>query len=149
MTAPAFVNSALATKELIDRVEERIVELGGARQAVGETLPEFPVRHLFTPGLYCREITMPAGSVLTSRIHKTEHPFIVSKGHCWVFTENGWVEIRAPHFGITKAGTRRVLAIMSETVWTTCHVTDLTDPAEIDREILEDYENPLLAKESA
>ena len=88
---------------------------------------------------------MPAGTILTSKIHRTEHPYIVSKGHCQVFIEGtGFVSIRAPHLGITKPGTRRLLVIHEETVWTTFHVTAQTDAAAAEREIIVDYENPLL-----
>ena len=39
-----------------------------------------PLVHRFTPGMYIREIFMPAGTMLTSMIHKTEHPYVVSQG---------------------------------------------------------------------
>jgi hypothetical protein len=32
-----------------------------------------PVRHYFAPGLYAREMTIPAGVTLTGAVHKTEH----------------------------------------------------------------------------
>jgi hypothetical protein len=35
---------------------------------------ELPIVHRFTPGLYIREIFMPAGALVTSKIHKTEYP---------------------------------------------------------------------------
>jgi len=140
-TAPAEVMA------LMDRVEARILEIGGAVQGRGKILPDFPVVHHFTPGLYCREIHMPAGGVLTSKIHKTEHPFVVSKGHCIVYlNRDEWEDIRAPHFGVTKPGTRRLLFILEDTVWTTFHPTDLTDLLEIEDALIEPHENPLLAE---
>jgi hypothetical protein len=81
-----------------------------------------PLRHSWTPGLYIREIFMPAGSLITSKIHKTEHPFVVSMGRCLVWIDGtGWVLIEAPHSGVTKPGTRRVLLVLDDTVWTTFH----------------------------
>ena len=81
-----------------------------------------PLEHIFTPGLYTRQIFMPAGSVVISRIHKTTHPFIVSKGRALVWSEEqGCVEIVAPHVGVTKPGTQRVLILLEDTVWTTIH----------------------------
>ena len=75
---------------------------------------------------------LPAGTIVVSKIHKTEHPYIVSKGHVAVWIEGqGVVQIRAPHCGITKPGTRRVLYIREDCVWTTFHVTELTDPEAI------------------
>lgn len=97
---------------------------------------EMPLRHVFTPGLYTREITMPAGTLLTSRIHLFEHPFVISKGAVSVWSdEHGWERFQAPYLGITKPGTRRVLYIHEETVWTTFHVTNETDPDKIGLQI--------------
>ena len=49
--------------------------------------------------------------------------------------------------GITEAGTRRMLATHEDTIWTTCHVTDLTDPDEIIDSITSRDFNPHIAKE--
>ena len=109
---------------------------------------DLPVTHRFTPGLYIREILMPASvypveTVVTSRIHLTEHPFVVSKGKLKVWQEeSGWVQIEAPYTGITKAGTRRLLIIQEDTIWTTFHVTEETDPDVILSQItLEHFEH--------
>ena len=89
--------------------------------------------HRFTPGLYIREWQCPAGTMVTTRIHLTEHPFIISKGRGKVWTDNGGCEpYEAPYCGITKPGTRRILFCETETIWTTFHVTNLTDPEEIE-----------------
>lgn len=86
-----------------------------------------PVTHTFTPGLYIRKIFMPKGSMITSLIHKTEHPYFVLSGKVEVFTESdGIVMIEAPYSGITKPDTRRVLRIIEDTVWVTVHQTDIS-----------------------
>ena len=93
---------------------------------------DMPLRHVFTPGLYARQIFMPAGSLVISRIHKYEHPFVVSQGRVLVWHLNGSVlDIMAPYMGITKPGAQRVLYILQDTIWTTFHVTNLTDPDQI------------------
>lgn len=98
---------------------------------------EMPVEHLFTPGLYCRQIFMPARTLLTSKIHRTEHPFVISKGVVSVW-DKGRVEIlRAPHHGVTYPGTRRILYIHEDTIWTTFHPTSETDPQKIEDVIIE------------
>lgn len=90
---------------------------------------QMPLRHLFTPGLYIREILMRKGTFITTRIHLTEHPFVISAGVVSVWDdENGWVTLRAPHTGITKAGTRRMLYIHEDTIWSTFHATEEKDP---------------------
>ena len=81
--------------------------------------------HRFTDGMYIREIFMPAGSLITSKVHKTEHPYIVSYGKVAVSIDgDDWNEITAPYTGITKPGTRRVLYILEDCIWTTFHRVD-------------------------
>lgn len=123
----------------MEEIEARLLALGGEVQpSIADTLDEFPVINNFTPGLYSRTIFMPAGSVVVSRIHKTEHQFVVSQGDCLVYSPNtGPVRIRAPHMGITKPGTHRVLVMLADTIWTTFHATDLTDLKELDEALLE------------
>jgi hypothetical protein len=91
-----------------------------------------PLTHTFTPGLYTRTILMPAGTKLTSRIHLYEHPFVISQGIVRVRDgDSDWVTLTAPHIGVTKPGARRILDVIEDTVWSTFHVTDETDPEKI------------------
>lgn len=92
--------------------------------AMLETFPavELPLVHRFTPGLYIREIFMPTGTLCTSKIHRTEHPYVVTRGKVSVFIDRVGVEhIEGPHVGITKAGTRRLLYIHEDCTWLTFH----------------------------
>jgi hypothetical protein len=96
------------------------------------TVIEMPLVHRFTPGMYIREIHMPKGALVVSRIHRTEHPYVISKGRVVVWVENvGMVRLQAPYTGITQPGTRRVLYILEDCIWTTFHATDKTNPDEI------------------
>ena len=142
---------APAEPGLLDEVERRLMLMGAKRQEnLGAALSEFPVEHVFTPGLYSRIITMPAGSWLTTRIHKTEHPFVVARGRCTVYVDGKeTVVLEAPHMGITMPGTRRLIEIHEETVWITFHPTTETDLMKIDEELLVQYENPLLESAKA
>ena len=115
-----------------------------------------PLTHKFVPGMYIREIFMPAGAVVTSLIHKTTHPFFILKGKVSVFSENDGTQLlEAPYSGITTPGTRRVLNIHEDTIWITCHAIDIkpTDNSdesvqaavnEITEEIIEKHENLFL-----
>lgn len=111
----------------VDELEEKMKDLAPQ---------EMPLRHVFTPGLYTREIFIPAGTLATTRIHLQEHPFVLLKGDVSVWTaEDGWVRFKAPFHGVTFAGTRRVLYTHEDTVWLTFHPTDKTDPDDVAREI--------------
>lgn len=120
----------------IDQLEGKLAEL---------PQHDFKVIHRFTPGLYIREIHMEAGCLLTSKIHKTEHPFVISKGKVSVWTNEGDEEIlEAPHTGITQPGTRRVLLVHEFCVWVTFHPTKLKDVDKIEKKIIQKHINPLL-----
>jgi hypothetical protein len=106
---------------------------------------ECPLIHRFTPGLYIREIFMPKDTILTSLLHLTTHPFFVLQGDVSVYYHGVPAQrYKAPYTGITEAGTRRMLYTHEDTIWTTCHVTDLTDPDEIIESITSRDFNPLV-----
>lgn len=112
----------------VDVLEARLRELPQA---------EMPVRHAFTPGFYVRQIFIPAGTLLTSKIHRTRHPFVITRGDISVWTKQAGVQrFSAPHTGITEPGTRRVLFAHAATVWTTFHATELTDLEAIEAELI-------------
>ncbi|MCA8087501.1 hypothetical protein [Burkholderia cenocepacia] len=111
-----------------------------------EKLPqaECPVRHIFAPGIYAREMTIPAGVVLTGAVHRTEHLNIVSKGRITVSTDDGMKEVRAPFAFVSKPGTKRVGYAHEETVWTTIHATTTTDLDQLVEELTESTAQQLL-----
>ena len=118
------------------------------RELAWEPIAPPPVVHTFTPGLYARTIFLKAGTLCTSKIHKTEHQYIVSRGSCRVWIPGiGWEMIKAPYHGITKVGTRRALHILEDTIWTTFHPTMSTDLDEIENEIIEPHSIPIKPEE--
>ena len=96
----------------------------------------FPLKHTFVDGAYVREITMPKGALIISKIHKITHPYFILKGDVSVLTEEGIFRLKAPYSGVTKAGTKRVLYIHEDTVWTTIHVTKHRDLKKIENQII-------------
>lgn len=108
---------------------------------------ECPLVHYFTPGLYTREMHIPKGCVVSSLLHLTTHPFFIVKGDVSVWYHDCPLQrYVAPYTGITQAGTRRLLMTHEDTIWVTCHVTELTDPDKILEEITSNDFNPLVDK---
>lgn len=117
-------------------------------QAMIAQLPhvDAPLTHTFTPGLYCREIFLPMGTLITSKIHKTEHPFVILSGKVAVWSEeDGESVITAPHFGVTKPGTRRVVLSLEDTRWVTFHAVEETDLEKIEDMLIEPHNEHLHA----
>ena len=97
-----------------------------------------PLKHTFTKGLYIRQMTGPKGMLNVSKLHKTTHPYFILTGDVSILTEKGIIRIQAPHWGITKAGTKRIVYFHQDTIWITCHATEQTDLEKIEDEIIAD-----------
>jgi hypothetical protein len=93
---------------------------------------EIPIRHYFSPGVYAREITIPAGTLLTGRIHKFEQLNILSGGTISVLTHEGMKQVSAPFTIISPPGTKRIAYAHTECTWTTILATEETDPDQIE-----------------
>lgn len=102
-----------------------------------------PVEHFFTDDQYVRKIFMSAGSLITSKIHLTRHPFFVLQGKAAVWDAQKGVHIvRAPYFGITEAGTRRVLLVAEDSIWLTVHAKQPGEctPEDIEQRIIRPHD---------
>lgn len=111
-------------------------------------VPNCPLTHRFTPNLYTRELFIPKGTLATTVLHLTTHPFFIVQGDVSVWYREVPLErYKAPHIGITQAGTRRLIYAHEDTIWVTCHVTNLTDPDEIMESIACMDFNPLVDKD--
>ena len=113
----------------------QIVKLEGALREL-EPVHIEPVHH-YANGLYAREITIPAGTVLTGKVHKTEHLNIISAGRITVWTEQGMRTISAPFTMVSQPGTKRVGYAHEDTVWTTIHATTERDLEKLEAELIE------------
>lgn len=95
---------------------------------------EIPVKHYFSPGIYAREVTVPAGALITGVIHKYPQINILSFGTIRVSIEDEIREISAPHTVVSSAGIKRIAFAVTDVVWTTIVHTFKTDVSEIEKE---------------
>lgn len=126
------VQHRLANRDAVQRLQEEILAHPNAVPA-----SEFPVAHHYAPGMYAREMLIPADSVIVGKIHRHAHVNVISAGRVRVFTEHtGVLEFSAPYTFVSEPGAKRVVYALEDTVWTTIHSTDSTDPAYIEREVI-------------
>lgn len=123
----------------IDALEAAMRERGPCGMA-------WEVFHHFAPGIYAREMRVPAGAVITSRVHKFENLSILSKGRMALYLADGTVrEISAGFHLVAPAGSRRVAAVLEDAVWTCMHNTDERDLEKIEAHFIAatpaDYRN--------
>ena len=97
-----------------------------------------PTKHSFADGQYIREIYNPSGLIIVTKIHNRNHPFFLLQGDMTIITDEGQQRIQAPYYGITKAGTKRIIYTHEECVFVTVHATESMDLAEIEEEVIAD-----------
>jgi hypothetical protein len=89
------------------------------------------VTHHTVNGMYVRELRIPKGSYILSRVHKFPLVNIISRGCVIVIDSNGYNEYTAPMTFISPAGTQRIVIAPEDSVWNTVHKTDETNPDEL------------------
>lgn len=140
-----------AHRDKLQEFEQRLLDSGTAitgRALTGDEDSLNPVRHLFSDGMYVREIFNPAGQLLVTKIHKQHHPFFLLAGEMSILTDEGVTHLQAPHYGITEPGTKRVIYTHTDCVFVTVHRTDSEDLNEIEQEVIaKDFSDPALALE--
>lgn len=108
-----------------------------AEQPAVAGMAQMPVRHQFADHCYIRTVTIPKGLLVVGKIHRHTHLNFISRGDVTFVTEcEGVQRVQGPHTMISPAGTKRALYTHEETVWTTVHVTEETDLAMIEAEVI-------------
>jgi len=119
----------------IKNVEDKMLE--SERVLKGKELEHFnPLKHSFANGMYIREVFNPAGELLVTKIHKYSHPFFLLQEEMTILGEDGEKRIKAPHYGITKAGTKRIIYAHTDCIFVTVHATNEKDLNKIEDEII-------------
>lgn len=107
-----------------ERVEQLQAELDNVAQV------DCPVRHYFAPGMYAREMSIPAGTVVVGAVHKTENLIVVSLGRLRIVTDEGTREIEAGETFTCLAGMKNAVVALEDSRWTNffSNPTNETDP---------------------
>lgn len=105
---------------------------------------EYSHKHYFAPGVYIREIFMPADSIFIGKIHKTEHFNIVQKGKVTIVNDDySTTVLIAPCTFVSKPGVQKVLYIHEDTIWSTIHITDERDMDKLEAQLIEPDDYPV------
>ena len=96
------------------------------------------ILHYQIPGIYMREMWLPAGTLLVGKTHKKEHICVISKGKVKVVSEEFTELINAPYTYVSKRGAKRAMFAFTDVVWTTIHNTQEIDLDKIEKELIQD-----------
>lgn len=119
----------LAEASVIDRVEQAML---------GMPQVEIEPVHSFSDGVYARQITIPAGTLLTGRVHKHRHLCIIASGDIAVFDEqHGVKRVQGPLTFESQPGARRMGYAHTDTVFITIHATRTRNLEQLEAELFE------------
>jgi hypothetical protein len=97
---------------------------------------DVPVQHHFAPGVYMRQMDAAAGTLVVSKMHRTEHMNILLKGSLTVATEDGIQLMTAPCVLKSMPGTKRIGYFHEDSSWITVHPTEETDLEKIEQQVI-------------
>lgn len=100
-----------------------------AMEACMRQMPQVEIepRHTFAQGLYAREILIPAGTLLTGKVHRQDDLQILVYGTIDMVTEEGTRRVSGPLSWRGKAGGKQCGLAHTDCLWITVHQTDETD----------------------
>lgn len=124
------------TNESVARLESYLVDL-----------PQVAIRteHKFAPGVYIRQITIPADTLMTGMACRQEHLSVMVRGRMNVLADGKMQELAGYNDWIAPAGVKRVGYAVEETVWFTVHANpeNITDIERLENELWLDADNLL------
>jgi len=116
MTEESQKDLPVNTEEPPRTLREKVEIIEKALHQVAQV--ECPIRHYFAPGLFAREITIPEGTVIVGAVHSVDNIVVLSKGTLRLVTEDGPIDISAPHTRMCKAGSKNAAIALETAVWT-------------------------------
>jgi len=116
------------TRNQIERLQTEMVKMPQV---------ELQTEHYFVPGMYCRRVYRPAGTLIVGKVHKHTHFFLCAKGEIIAWTEKGMKKLQAGDVVECQPGTKRVTLATQDSIGVTIHKTDKTDLDEIEQELVE------------
>jgi len=109
---------------------------------------DLETKHHFGPGVYARELIVPAGSLIIGKTHSKEHLIIVANGDMTIVTEHGRQRVCGPAVFTSPAGVKRAGYAHEDTTVITIHPTNETDVDKIEAEVIIPDRHDALTDES-
>lgn len=129
----------LGTMPEILRIEQELLQMPQV---------ELPIEHYQIDGVYARSMFIPAGTILTGKIHNFESIAILAKGRIRITNGTDSYIISEGHIMVDKPGVKRLGYAETDVIFITVHRTDNIEIEAIEKELVsatfEEYEQQLL-----
>jgi hypothetical protein len=141
-------NKDLSTLSNMEKIELAEYFLKNYFEGSEQTAKELPLEHFICNKTYTRQITLSKDMLLTGKVHNFDHVSILSKGDVSVMTPDGISRIKAPATWISKAGTKRLIYVHEETIWSTIHHSENTFVEDLEKEIVHESDLSWINKQN-
>jgi len=102
---------------------------------------ELKTLHHFADGTYTRELHIPAGTLLTGKIHKTSCINILAQGEIMVVTDEGNYSLKAPHVFVSGPDVKKAGYVIKDAVWINVHPWNGEESVElVEQQVIEPEE---------
>lgn len=120
-----------------DVAVEKITRLAQTLDAMGG-IDDLPLDHWFPKGMYARQVHIPADTVATTLVHKTEHMTVLTRGDVTIYAVDGTTQRhRAPMVMMTQPGTMRAIYAHEDSAILTVHPCEAREPDAAKAEVME------------
>lgn len=122
-----FSNQTNLTPELLEARRERIISFQNALVTLPEAynMHEFnegKIHHHFATGVYGRELFIPKGNIIVSKIHRAKTFNVIASGCISVICPHrGYNTYTGPHCFVSDPFTKRIVIAHEDTLWITSH----------------------------
>lgn len=97
---------------------------------------EAKITHHFAHGVYGREMFVPAGTMLTGKIHRFSTLNLLVKGEMTATTDSGVRRISAPAIFVSPPNCKKVGYAHTDVIWVNVHATKLQDIEAIENKFI-------------
>jgi hypothetical protein len=99
---------------------------------------DLPLQHFYLPHVCVRVMSLPAGTLLTGKIHKHTHIAILAKGRLRLADGDNSAIVEAGYVAYGKPGIKRLGYAETDVVFINVLSTDITDIEELEKELVVD-----------
>ena len=121
----------------IAKKQASVYDLDRMLQGHEDAMSGIGEKHHFAPGVYAREVLLPAGSVVVGKTHKTKHLNIIASGSCTIHCMGEIFEVTGPYIFTSEIGAKKAVHSHTDVVWINIHLTDKTDVDEIEKDVID------------
>lgn len=132
----------LAARVTIDGYEAAMKEAVGSERGDMDEINDNGLKEYFVSGSYVRELAIPAGITIVSKIWSKERMWIIASGEVTFVTEMGRKRVKAPYTEIVPHGSKVALYTHEDTLWFAITGAESTNSKDVEDEVtVNDYKD--------